>query len=1011
MIDYSNLAVLATRFHDQLAKEIVRSSGKKKLEMDITSFNVCIEELRGTRNKCQHFTSGISTDEKDRAYSHMIQVANLLGLRELRDKIAAMRDMSGDKPQLESTTGSGRQPSGTTAVPQPGATTDDKSKDKDSVSKYDRDQLKVIDATGGRFLVLAPPGCGKTDVLSERIVRARRTVALGDMACLTFTNRASKEMLKRVKERVGVTDATSIYVGNIHKFCHAFLIDNNLMPGGTCIVGDDEITAVIEDICTYISMFMSTKNLVTFVENANNYITEKELGLPSEAMDVSDDYDEYYKMAKSADMDPSKATDGYVIDILTYRQFKASNGLVTYGDLLLWAYYYLHNDKEHKYRRYKWVEVDEVQDLSPLQMAIIDELTDSSAGYTVMYLGDEQQAIFSFVGAKLETLEKLRDRCENTDTKSGGFMRLHVNYRSPKYLLDVFNAYASKNLDASAELLPHSDTSAPYEKEDLRIVKSTYQYDQYDQVAQIVKDYADKYPRERTAVVVWSNNTANDISSRLDRLGIKYYKVSGREVTSSMAYKMVSSLVNVCVHEDDCLSWARLINLLAPGKTFHKLSMTMEYLSKIKKYYVLPLDLMNGQTYSAAFHQCYFNEEIVIIDFTATGNSILKDDIVKVEAVKVRQGTIIEGSRQCWYLDTRMEIMKTTAGKPNPFFREYNANEHLPRAQALGMLLDYIGDDAVAGYDTDVTCAMLRYNVIRSLHGRAADLRAWDIRKILRMAEPRLGAYSLEQAAHRLSADGATADKLMTLKNIADHCAWKIETVIPKQEALKGSDEAQTVTAALRKIEPLISEIRLRLYDKVENGSCFANDVEYVYSWLKAHEIVKTDDKKAPAVDAANGYYISEREIRKEKEKRILTAKIDLIIEYIRKEWVDNEPMTLHERLNKRASYLSTFKEGDLINSNGLIDSHIFIMTIHKAKGLEFENVIIPDVLYGVFPMRKDTPEEEAEAARKLYVAMTRAKKRLCLTYYEWHGDDPQTLSPFIEKIKDMFYMQAPDTL
>jgi hypothetical protein len=50
---------------------------------------------------------------------------------------------------------------------------------------------------------------------------------------------------------------------------------------------------------------------------------------------------------------------------------------------------------EHK--KYKWIQVDEVQDLNALQLAIVDELTDSDP--TVMYLGDEQQAIFSFMGA------------------------------------------------------------------------------------------------------------------------------------------------------------------------------------------------------------------------------------------------------------------------------------------------------------------------------------------------------------------------------------------------------------------------------------------------------------------------------------------------------------------------------------------------------------------------------------------------------------------------------------
>ena len=69
--------------------------------------------------------------------------------------------------------------------------------------KYDVDQLKAINANGGYFLVLAPPGCGKTDILAERIVEAKKKgVNFENMLCLTFTNRASRGMKNRIKERV-----------------------------------------------------------------------------------------------------------------------------------------------------------------------------------------------------------------------------------------------------------------------------------------------------------------------------------------------------------------------------------------------------------------------------------------------------------------------------------------------------------------------------------------------------------------------------------------------------------------------------------------------------------------------------------------------------------------------------------------------------------------------------------------------------------------------------------------
>jgi DNA helicase-2/ATP-dependent DNA helicase PcrA len=75
---------------------------------------------------------------------------------------------------------------------------------------------------------------------------------------------------------------------------------------------------------------------------------------------------------------------------------------------------------------------------------------------------------------------------------------------------------------------------------------------------------------------------------------------------------------------------------------------------------------------------------------------------------------------------------------------------------------------------------------------------------------------------------------------------------------------------------------------------------------------------------------------------------------------------------------LRTFNEADLFE-NGIVKEHIHIMTIHKAKGLQFDNVIVCDVSEGTFPLYWSRNQEED--ARTLYVALSRAKKRLYITY------------------------------
>lgn len=95
----------------------------------------------------------------------------------------------------------------------------------------------------------------------------------------------------------------------------------------------------------------------------------------------------------------------------------------------------------------------------------------------------------------------------------------------------------------------------------------------------------------------------------------------------------------------------------------------------------------------------------------------------------------------------------------------------------------------------------------------------------------------------------------------------------------------------------------------------------------------------------------------------------------------------MYEQLSNHIMDINTYKEADLcddsINSS-ILPEKIFISTVHKAKGLEFENVIVFGCVDGVYPFfaTKDDSIAQQEDARKLYVAISRAKKRLCFHAY-----------------------------
>lgn len=117
-------------------------------------------------------------------------------------------------------------------------------KDLPDLDKY---QLPVVEAGHGHHLVLASPGCGKTHILAERIRYAReRGVKYEDMLCLTFTNRAAREMTNRIQKVVG-GDFSDLMVGNVHRFCSKFLFEQKQIPADSAIIDDEEAVSIIAD--------------------------------------------------------------------------------------------------------------------------------------------------------------------------------------------------------------------------------------------------------------------------------------------------------------------------------------------------------------------------------------------------------------------------------------------------------------------------------------------------------------------------------------------------------------------------------------------------------------------------------------------------------------------------------------------------------------------------------------------------------------------------------------------
>ena len=127
------------------------------------------------------------------------------------------------------------------------------------------------------------------------------------------------------------------------------------------------------------------------------------------------------------------------------------------------------------------------------------------------------------------------------------------------------------------------------------------------------------------------------------------------------------------------------------------------------------------------------------------------------------------------------------------------------------------------------------------------------------------------------------------------------------------------------------------------------------------------------------------------------------LLNYIKSDMVRTDLYpTLGMQLERYVTDLCTSKEADMCGNS--LEERYIISTVHKAKGLEFETVIVYRAIDGSYPgTRSWTETQIQEDARKLFVALSRSKKRLCVIYDDYYGRSPHVLSPFLEKVKEHF--------
>lgn len=914
-------------------------------------------------------------------------------------------------------------------------------------------QREVIEAQGGFHLVLASPGCGKTQILTERIRRAHDVegVAYADMLCLTFTNRAAHGMLERINANIADSSVGDVFVGNVHRFCSKFLFGNGLIAAESSVIDEDDAISILarymgEDEYSVLGDFKRRReySVIFHLESMMHQIA---MGHPKAlrtntdcinaddvkamqcicsvrgcAFDAAAMVDIYNNVETYRDLttaDTADYGDYQIIQRLLrkmqlaqqYHQYKKQNNLLDFHDLLLFTYDALNADAaQTEYKRYTWVQVDEVQDLNQLQLAIIKLLT-ARAYRTVMFLGDEQQAIFSFMGAKLDTLTALKQQsaCQ--------LHHLSVNHRSPKYLLDIFNTFAAEELHIDPALLPDAglQLQAPLLGNELALLYSeTYEQEVRDCV-QFVDRLRTMFPESTTALIVNANRDAEDISGELTRRGIGHFKVSGSDLFSSPELKLLFAHLAVLNNEFNFLAWARLVKGVG---VYESNAAARNFVRALFDRAILPSDLLrsatdeaDGQnaasTYLQRFVRSYEEQTIVVFDTETTGLNVFEDDILQIAAVKMRNGVVVPGSEFCVYVETDREIPAMLGDIVNPIIEERKHHTLLSHHAALRMFMEYADGCRLLGHNADYDWHILDHNLRRyapeyDLHESHADYL--DSLRLVRLLHPELREHKLKSLLTVLGLEGTNShladDDVNATRSVVVHCYKQAKERVEGQRTFLSDARVRQRVDILR-----------RNYGEIYRSAIARLYVRKTYP--VENEAMGMKEENVALVAELQRFYdalLADNMIQPISGLRYVTA-------YLSKDMIDPtaEP-SLYEQLSNHAMEISTLKEADLCGSSS-IDERIFVTTIHKAKGLEFDNVIIFDAVDGRMPnfYSRNNPRLLAEDARKFYVALSRARSRLyisqCIRRYDYRNMPHDVFTtPFMRHIAKYFQSNISST-
>lgn len=415
-------------------------------------------------------------------------------------------------------------------------------------NELNEEQFRVVTAKPSAALVVAGAGTGKTRTITYRVAYLiEQGVSPQRILLATFTNRAAREMLRRVESLTGSSNVHRIWGGTFHRIANLILRKHAVSIGysSNYSILDSEDAKEFINVCidecgidTKSKRFPKAEVIQDIISYANN--TDKPIS------DVIINKYPYFEPLTNQIQR---------VDML-YAERKVERNVMDYDDLLLnWKKLLISKPEiaEVYAEQFQHILVDEYQDTNKLQAEIIDLLAVKHRN--VMVVGDDAQSIFAWRGAEFKNIYEFPKRYPEAVV-----YKLETNYRSTPDILALANVSIANN----RKQFPKTLQAVKKSKGFLPALLPCSDVEQQSAfIASRILELRDEgISLEDIAVLYRSHYHVLELQLELTRRNIPYRVQSGVRFFEQAHLKDVISYLRIIVNPRDELAWKRILKMI-----------------------------------------------------------------------------------------------------------------------------------------------------------------------------------------------------------------------------------------------------------------------------------------------------------------------------------------------------------------------------------------------------------------------------------------------------------------